>query len=41
MMNKRQVETKHLYWGPIASADYLWGSTIQKLAKVGFYLKIP
>ena len=29
MMNKRQVETKHLYWGPIASADYLWGSTIQ------------
>ena len=33
MMNKRQVETKHLYWGPITSADYLWGSTIQKLAK--------
>ena len=41
MMNKRQVETKHLYWGPIASADYLWGSTIQKLAKDRILFKNP
>ena len=41
MMNKRQVETKHLYWGPIASADYLWGSTIQKFAKDRVLFKNP
>lgn len=41
MMNKRQVKTKHLYWGPIASADYLWGSTIQKLAKDRVLFKNP
>ena len=32
MINKRQNETKPLYWGPVTSADYLWGSRIQKVA---------
>ena len=29
----RKQENRPLYWGPISSADYLWGSVIERLAE--------
>lgn len=29
----RKQKNRPLYWGPISSADYLWGSVIERLAE--------
>ena len=33
MIRMRKQENRPLYWGPISSADYLWGSVIERLAE--------
>lgn len=29
----RKQKDRHLYWGPLSSVDYLWGSVIERLAE--------
>ena len=33
MIRMRKQKDRHLYWGPISSVDYLWGSVIERLAE--------
>lgn len=41
MIEIRQNKINRLYWGPISSVDYLWGSEIQGLAKDKVRFKNP
>ena len=33
MIRMRKQKDRHLYWGPLSSVDYLWGSVIERLAE--------
>ena len=41
MITIKQQEARRHYWGPLSSADYLWGSLIQGFARDKVVFKNP